>query len=146
MNETTTTAAATQSTIEALYAALRSGDESARNPLVDALMEAGRDDEAAEARTLQVTEEGAEVVTVARDGANTANCGNGISRPIYCTAIYRAERRHRDGRLTWRRVGSFRDGTAGIAITDPMVGRAKARAAERGVPFVAGVRHGTVCR
>lgn len=88
--------------------------------------------------------EGDEVVTVARYGCATAKAGR-FSYPIYCTAVYRAVRRVRDGVLTWRRVGSYRDATAGRGITGPMIRRAEEAAAERGVPYVPGVRHGKPC-
>jgi hypothetical protein len=92
-------------------------------------------------QTQQTTVPGTVVITVARDGADHDSHGN----PIYCTAIYRAVARHRDGVLTWRRVGSYRDRTAGKRITGPMEARARARAEERGVEYYPYVRHGHVC-
>jgi hypothetical protein len=94
----------------------------------------------------QVTPEGTEIFTVARDGSRMAKCTSKISVPIFVTAIYRAERRQSDGILTWRRVGSYRDSTAGHTPTGPMVARAKSRAAERGCEYVAGIRHGKRCK
>jgi hypothetical protein len=72
-------------------------------------------------------------------------CVNGITVPIFCTAVYRAVPRKADGVLTWRRAGSYRDSTAGHGITSRMVLRAHARAEERGVAYVSGVRHGEHC-
>ncbi len=92
--------------------------------------------------TYQVTLDGAEIVTVARDGADHDRHGNGI----YTSAIYVATRRQSDGRLTWRRNGGYRcDRTSGKGITQPMKDRAKARAEDRGVPYILGIRHGTIC-
>lgn len=81
-----------------------------------------------------------EIITVARDGSRMT--GGPVSRPIFCTAIYRAVPRVKDGVITYRRVGSLRDGTSGNGVTGPMIARAKAAAAERGVPFIPNVRYG----
>lgn len=89
----------------------------------------------------QQTVEGTVVITVARDGSDHDGHGNGI----YVSAVYRAERRVKDGVLTWRRVGAYRDRTAGKRITGPMEARARARAKERGVEYRPYVRHGHVC-
>lgn len=108
--------------------------------------ESGLTDETAHQRRIaaQTTPEGAECVTVARDGSNMAGTGGGYSVPIWCSAIYRAVRRA-DGLLTWRRVGDYRDSTSGRSISGPMVERAEARARERGCDYIERVRHGMVC-
>lgn len=123
------------STISTLAAAAESCPV-ARMALADALAEG-----------LQVTAEGALCVTVARDGTNMASFrigGRRVSVPVYVTAIYRASRRV-DGVLTWRRYDSVGDTTSGHEVSAPMVARAKAIAAERGLPYRAGIRHGRIC-
>lgn len=105
----------------------------------DRLAEAGHDAEARHQRLVaaQTTPEGAEYVTVGRDGA--ATCPYAY---IWTSKVYRAVRRA-DGLLTWRLAGSWAaDRTAGKKVTGPMIGRAKERAAERGVPYGT---HGTIC-
>jgi hypothetical protein len=95
----------------------------------------------------EVIAEGTEIVTVARDGTRTAGVrGTRMSFSIYCTAIYRAVRRERDGVLTWRRVGSLRDGTAGRGVTGPMRERAERYATQTGRRFEYGIRHGMTAR
>lgn len=121
----------------------------------DRLEDAGHDAEAATLRSapphwsaravMQQTAEGSRVVTVARNGAATASCGNGWSVPIYTTAIYAARRRQSDGLLTWRLVWRSPLTTAGRGVTGPMVLRAQEEAAERGLPFRGGIRHGLAC-
>ncbi len=117
-----------------------------RHAYADWLEENGEADAAERQRRIgdQETVEGSRVVTVARDGQKMAKCSRLWSVPIYCTAIYTAVRR-RDGLLTWRRTGSYSDGTAGRRPTGPMIDRATARAEELGVPFVSSVGHGNVC-
>lgn len=92
----------------------------------------------------QVTTPGTEIVTVARDGARMAKSGP-YHLPIYCTAIYRAVARKRDGVLTWRRVGSLNDGTSGRGVTGPMDRRARAYAASTGRTYRCDVSHGVAC-
>lgn len=95
----------------------------------------------------QETAEGARVVTVGRFGANVAGTGNGHSVSVWTTKVYRAERRSRDGVLTWRLVSQLRShSTAGREISGPMVARAKAEAADRGLPYVSSVTHGEMCQ
>jgi hypothetical protein len=117
----------------------------ARLVLADAIAEASGDYSAAlaAANAIQATEEGAEIVTVGRDGADTAGHGN----VIYTTKIYRAVRRKDNGILVWRLSHSAPGHrTAGKKITQPMIGRAKGRAEEMGVEFVAHVTHGQRCK
>lgn len=92
----------------------------------------------------QTTTEGAEIVTVGRDGPNKATVGR-FSFPIYCTKVYRAVRRP-DGVLTWRLVGALGDGTSGRGVSGAMVARAEAHAAATDRAFVPGVTHNRVCR
>lgn len=94
------------------------------------------------AGTWQVTQEGDRIVVVGRDGADHDNYGNGI----YTTKVYEAGRRQRDGRLTWRLAYAVRmHRTAGKKVTQPMIDRAAAYAAEHGLPVAAHITHGTVC-
>ncbi len=122
------------------------GERATRLAYADWLDENGEADAAMHQRRIgdQETVEGSRVVTVARDGQKMAKCGGRFSVPIYCTAIYTAKRRA-DGLMTWRRTGSYSDGTAGRRPTGPMIDRATARAEELGVPFVSSVGHGNVC-
>ncbi len=109
----------------------------------DALQEAGQEFAAIQQRDIagQQTAEGTEVVTVGRDGADTA----GQYAVIFTTKIYRAARRA-DGMLTWRLVASVNGHrTAGKTHTGPMIRRAKDYAVETGREFRAGVCHGYPC-
>jgi hypothetical protein len=121
-------------------------DRSLRLVLADAITEQTGDYAAAldYAESLQATPEGTERVTVGRAGASVARCGNGITKPIWCTKVYRATRRA-DGVLTWRLVRSLNDDTAGDRPTGPMWGRAEAYAAERGLDVAASITHGVRC-
>lgn len=83
-----------------------------------------------------------EIVTVARDGSKTANCGS-FTVPVYTTAVYRAVRRVRDGVETWRRVSSVRcHSTSGKGVSGAMTRRAQEYAQETGREFAEGIRHG----
>lgn len=50
---------------------------------------------------------GTRCLSVARDGAKMAKCGNGVSVPVWIVGVYEARARLRDGVVTWRRVGSL---------------------------------------
>jgi hypothetical protein len=130
-----------------LLESVRAGRRELLPVLADALEDAGCADgellAAVRAGTVQVTEEGARVVTVARDGAKCATVGR-RTYPILCTTVYRAVRRA-DGVLTWRRECSLADGTAGYAVTGPMIERAKMEAARRGCRYDGAIRHGRRC-
>ncbi len=121
-------------------------DTTTRLVLADAITEQTGDYAAAlrHAESLQVTPEGTERVTVGRDGARMARCGNGVTRAIWCTKVYRATRRA-DGVLTWRLVRSLRDGTAGDAPTRPMIARAQNYADENGLGVADWLAHGVRC-
>jgi hypothetical protein len=78
-------------------------------------------------------------VTVARHGSKCATCGNGISVPIYCTAVYVGKPRVKDGKLTWRREYSLNDATSGNRRTQPMIDRAIAYATMKGYKYIPNV-------
>jgi len=133
--------------VAGLLAAVADGRREVLPVLADALEDAGCTDAdlLADVRAgrYQATEEGAEVVTVARDGSRCATVGK-RSYPIWRTAVYVAARR-RDGVLTWRRVMGVGESAAGYSISGAMVTRAMAEAERIGVPYRARVRHGDRC-
>ena len=79
------------------------------------------------------------VCTVARFGSKMAKTGGGFSVPIWTGAIYERKPRKRDGKLTWRRIGSFGGTRSGHKPSDRFVAELKA-AAEH--PWMDDVRHG----
>ncbi len=116
--------------------------------LADLLEESGDAEGAAEVRAgyWQEAREGKRVVTVGRYGSRTAGTGGGCSVGVWTTKIYMATRR-RDGLLTWRLLVEIdAHSTSGRKATGPMVARAKAAAAERGIEYVGSCLHGEVCR
>lgn len=134
--------------VNGLLRLARYGNKEVLPILADALEEAGYDDAAdlgaIRAGLFQTTAEGEEVVTVARDGANTANV-KGVLFAIWVTGIYRAVRRKPDGALTWRRVGSHGETAAGNHVTGAMADRARAFAESTGRVYVNKIRHGDRC-
>lgn len=92
----------------------------------------------------QATKEGSEVVTVGRDGSRTASRGQYMWL-LFCTKVYRAVRRKKDGVLTWRVFSRFNDSTAGSDITGRMIDRAKAAGERTGRPYLPGVVQNQKC-
>lgn len=113
--------------------------------LCDLTEESGEDTTRIKSGDWQATNEGELVVTVGRYGSATANTGK-FSYAIWTTKIYRAERRKRDGVLTWRLHAMLRShATAGREITGPMIARARAEAEDRGCGYVSGCLQNEVC-
>lgn len=76
---------------------------------------------------------GDEIYGVGRDGSRMT--GGPASKPIFTGAIYRAEKRQRDNKLTWRRVGSYGGTRAGHRPSGKFLAELQAHAAEAGKPF-----------
>lgn len=85
------------------------------------------------------------LAVIARDGSRMANCGNGITKPIYVGGIYQAKRRKKDSVLTWRRVGSV--GPTGTYLSERYLGEVRQAAESIGLVWVDDyIRHGTTVR
>lgn len=89
--------------------------------------------------------EGTEVVTWGRDGARCAGFVRGgcrMSAPIWCAKVYRAQRRQRDGALTWRLVLKTGPKISGRTCPSAVVRYAKDLAEKTGHEVRASVTHG----
>ena len=86
-----------------------------------------------------------QVVTIRRAGAQCASFRVGsktFSVPIWTMAVYEQRARQKDGKVTWRHVASFGATRATDKPSDRLVAEARRAAAERGIPFLAGIRQG----
>lgn len=85
------------------------------------------------------------IVTVSRYGASMARVGS-LNFPIFVVSVYEAKPRKKDGIWTWR-LAHYVAGTDTACKSEPsnrLCNRAQEYAAQHGLPFAYGVRHGNL--
>lgn len=86
-----------------------------------------------------------QVVTIRRAGAQCASFkvkNSFFTVPVWTVAVYEAKPRKADGKLTWRYVISIGATRSACRPSMRLCDEARLVAAERGLSYVPGIRHG----